>query len=102
MKFKIALIAAISVLGACSILSDTGTAVPTTTTGKLKACSFEEAGSMIKSGKAFTQSISVSADEISEACLKKLALQSAGLEGQATSDATSALQTLLNAASGKK
>jgi hypothetical protein len=57
---------------------------------------------MIKSGKAFTQSISVSADEISEACLKKLALQSAGLEGQATSDATSALQTLLNAASGKK
>lgn len=95
-------------LGACSLLgetlgtSSTSTSTPTTTKAKLKACSIEEATKKIQDGSAFTKGISVTADEISETCLKKLALEAAGLDTQATQDATSALQTLMNAASGLK
>lgn len=97
LRTKLAITALSFLLAACSALSSDGVA-PTTTKGKLKACSIEEAGNMIQNGKAFTQSISVSADEISETCIKKLALEAAGLDKVANNDATSALQTLLNAA----
>lgn len=106
MKLKSLVVLSLVLLSGCSVLSGlTGqetSATQLTATGKLKACSIEEAGKMVQNGKAFTQGISVSADEISETCIKKLALQSAGLDNQASKDATSALQSLINAASTKK
>lgn len=101
MKLKLVIISSLF-LGACSLLSGEGATTPTTTTGKLKACSIEEAGKMVQSGKAFTQNISISADEISETCIKKLALEKAGLDNQATQDATNALQSIINAAKSSK
>lgn len=103
-KSKIFLLsAAILLIGACAegSLSSYASSVnidQSTTSGKLKACSLEEGAKMIENGKALTQSISASADEISNTCLKKLALQAAGLDTEATNTAANALQSLLNLA----
>ena len=105
-KSKTFLLAAIILLlGACaqgqlsSYIAENNTIDKSTTSGKLKACSLEEAAKKIEDGSAFAQSISASSDEISTICIKKLALEAAGLDSKATEDATNALQTLLNTAS---
>lgn len=104
-KINFALLSACLLLGACNQnqLSSYAANAPidkTTTSGKLKACSLEEAAKMIENGKAFTQSMSASSDEIANICIKKLALEATGLDKVANSDASNALQSLMNAASG--
>ena len=68
---------------------------------RLRACILSEATARVQSGTLLTNGISAAADEISTACLKKLALQSAGLDSEAASTATSVLSNLLNATAGK-
>ncbi|MFV0627098.1 MAG: hypothetical protein ACK5N8_07105 [Alphaproteobacteria bacterium] len=103
---KTTLIVASSILflGACSLLNTGSTgsnSADISTIAKLKSCTFEEATNKVKDGSAFTKGISVTADEISNSCVKKLALQSAGLDNTATEEATSALESLMNAYNGK-
>ncbi|MDD4557147.1 MAG: hypothetical protein PHE89_07510 [Alphaproteobacteria bacterium] len=101
MKKSTALIAlSAMLLGACSLL-DTASSGKTdvSTLAKLKSCSFEEATTLVKNGTALSKGITETAEDISNSCLKKLALQSAGLENVATDEATSALQSLMDASS---
>lgn len=72
---------------------------PMTTQAKLKACALDEARTKVQNGTVLSQGINATANEISSTCVKKLALQSAGLDTQATQDATNALQTLMGSAS---
>lgn len=68
---------------------------PTTTKERLRNCSMEEAAKMVESGKAFLQPTSVTSEQISQKCMKKLALHSAGIDTDATKEANNALKTLM-------
>jgi hypothetical protein len=99
MKKLTMLLVAAALLSGCETLSSTSDdKTPLTTSGKLKACALEEAWTKVQDGTAFTLGISEAADEISTTCVKKWALESAGLDTQATSDAYSALQSLMDTA----
>ena len=71
---------------------------PMTTNAKLKACTLDEARNKVMDGSAFTLGMSAAANEISTTCVKKLALESAGLDTQATQDSYNALQSLMGTA----
>ena len=91
-------------LGACSsgLMGKTDTsAVPATKQAKLKACMFEEATAKVQDGSAFTAGLKATASAISSDCLKKLALETAGLDTQATSEATNILSSLMNLTKGQ-
>ena len=98
---KLALISCL-VLGACAQLGIGSTgdanAVPATTQAKLKACILEQAAAKVQDGSAFTAGLQATASAISSDCLKKLALESVGLDTQATSEATNALSSLMSLA----
>ena len=68
-----------------------------TVKAKLGKCILSEATTKVQSGTLLASGISAAADEISTSCIKKLALQSAGLDSEATSTATSVLTNLFNA-----
>lgn len=63
---------------------------------KLKACMINEANIKFQNGTLFATSLSATADEISNTCIKKLALQSVGLEDDAQSTANTIIQNLKN------
>ena len=65
---------------------------------RLRACMLSEANAKFQNGTLLVAGISATADEISSTCIKKLALQSAGLDNEATSTATTILNNLRNAA----
>lgn len=89
-------------LGACS--SSGGfdiskyTAVDANASAKtrLKACMISEANSKFQNGMLFAATLSATADEISNTCIKKLALQSAGLDSDAQSTASTIIENLKN------
>ena len=62
----------------------------------MRACMVAEANSRLQAGTLFSQGISATADEIVEACLKKLALESAGISSESQSTAQSIIQSLKN------
>ncbi len=63
---------------------------------RLRACMLSEANSRFQNGTLLTKTLSETADEISSVCLKKLALQSAGLDTEANSTAQTILNNLMN------
>jgi hypothetical protein len=65
---------------------------------KMRACMVSEANSRLQAGTLFNQSISVTADELVEVCLKKLALESAGISSESQSTAETIIQNLKNLA----
>lgn len=85
-----------TLLCACGMSDYLGVGDTSTTKGKLRTCAYEEAVKKVQDGSAFTKTIQASADEISSTCIKKLALQSMGLDNEASQDAQHALQTLMN------
>lgn len=82
------------VLTACSQTSQTDT--NTTTQTKMKACLISEANTRFQAGTLFTQSIRTTADDMVNTCLKKLALQAAGISEETQSTATSIIENLKN------
>ncbi len=67
-----------------------------TTKTKMRACMVSEANSRLQAGTLFAQSISATADELVEVCLKKLALESAGISSESQSTAEAIIQNLKN------
>ena len=63
---------------------------------KMRACLISEANSRFQAGTLFTQSISATSDELVSVCLKKLALESAGISQESQSTATTIFQNLKN------
>lgn len=77
---KIFLPAMLAVLFGCADLSkyttvDSNASAKT----KMRACMVSEANNKFQAGTLFSSSVSVTADEIVNTCIKKLALQSAGI-----------------------
>ncbi|MBQ2886624.1 MAG: hypothetical protein IJE43_23130 [Alphaproteobacteria bacterium] len=63
---------------------------------RMRACMVAEANSRLQAGTLFTQGISATADELVEVCLKKLALESAGISAESQSTAQTIIQNLKN------
>ncbi len=99
---KKTLLLAVLLLSACEQLSflapQADDKTPLTTKAKLHACVYEEAKNKVMDGSVFSLGLSATASEVSGTCIKKLALESAGLDTQTTSEAKTALQTLMDAA----
>lgn len=66
---------------------------------RLRACMLNEANEQLQSGSLFNKALKEKADELANDCLRKLALQSAGLDNEAVSTAESILDRLIG--SGK-
>lgn len=63
---------------------------------RMKTCMLSEANTRFQAGTLFTQSVKVTADDIVNTCLKKLALQAAGIDEESQSTAQSIIQNLKN------
>jgi hypothetical protein len=63
---------------------------------KMRACLVSEATSRLQAGTLFTNSISVTSEELVNVCLQKLALETAGISQESQSTASSIIQSLKN------
>lgn len=63
---------------------------------KMRACLVSEATSRFQAGTLFTQGLSATSDELVSVCLRKLALQSAGISEESQSTAQNIIQNLKN------
>lgn len=63
---------------------------------KMRACLVSEANAKFQAGTLFTQGISATSDELVSICLKKLALEAAGISTESQSTAQSIIQNLKN------
>lgn len=63
---------------------------------RLRACLVSEANSKFQAGTLFVNTLSATADEMTNTCMKKLALQSAGISEDSQSMASTILQNFQN------
>lgn len=63
---------------------------------RMKTCLINEATAKYQAGTLFTQGITATSKELVGTCVKKLALQSAGISEESQSMATSIIQNLQN------
>ena len=102
MKFKLlSVLGLVTIISACSsdgfdISKYTTVDANASTKAKLKACLISEANTKFQNGTLFASSISVTTDEITNNCIKKLALEKAGLNSEAQSTASTIIQNLKN------
>lgn len=87
----------LAVLCGCSDVSkyttvDSNASVKT----KMRACMVSEANAKFQAGTLFTNTVSATADEIVNTCIKKLALQSAGISSESQSTAETIIGNLKN------
>lgn len=107
MKYK--LLSVLCLATAISACSSTGFDISKYTTvdanasakAKLKACLISEANTKFQNGTLFSASISATADELTDTCIKKLALESAGISTEAQSTASTIIQNLKNLGSAE-
>ncbi len=96
------LLLALLTLGACADLSQYTTVdANASAKTKMRACLVNEANARLQDGTLFTKSISVTSDELVNVCLKKLALESAGITEESQSTALTVIQNLKNLSSSK-
>ena len=96
------LLLALLTLGACADLSQYTTVdANASAKTKMRACLVNEANARLQDGTLFTKSISVTSDELVNVCLKKLALESAGITEESQSTAITVIQNLKNLSSSK-
>ncbi|MBO5284838.1 MAG: hypothetical protein J6B00_03070 [Alphaproteobacteria bacterium] len=63
---------------------------------RMRACLISEATAKFQAGTLFVQGLSATSDELVSICLRKLALQSAGISEESQSTAQSIIQNLRN------
>ena len=97
MKKIISILAVVSALTACGSMSEQINANKEgTAKARLTACMTNEATAKFKAGTLAKTDVKTTAKEISTTCVKKLALQSAGLDTtETTTMATSVIENLL-------
>ena len=94
---KKALLLSLMLLSGCAELSQYATADSNASAKtKMRACLVSEANSKLQAGTLFTNSISVTSEELVNVCLQKLALESAGISQESQSTASSIIQSLKN------
>ncbi len=87
----------VSALCACENISQyTGAAQGDSAKAKMHACLVNEATAKYQAGTLFTQGIVETSKELVGTCVKKLALQSAGISEESQTMATSIIQNLQN------
>jgi hypothetical protein len=88
---------ALLMAAACSNLSQyTTVSSSATPKEKMRACMISEANSKLQAGTLFNAGISATADELVNICIKKLALQAAGISEESQSTAESIITNLKN------
>lgn len=87
---KYLILAAVLGLAACDTLS----ALQSSEMGSLNSCMLTEAQTRLSAGTLFTSGVSTTAKDISQTCIKKLALQKAGLDETALNSATTIINSL--------
>ncbi len=94
---KKALVLSLMLLSGCAELSQYSTADSNASAKtKMRACLVSEANTRFQSGTLFSKSISATSDELVSVCLKKLALESAGISQESQSTAQTIIQNLKN------
>lgn len=63
---------------------------------RMRACLVSEATSRFQAGTLFVQGLSATSDELVSICLRKLALESAGISAESQSTAQMIIQNLQN------
>lgn len=63
---------------------------------RMRACMLSEAQSKMQAGTLLSAGFKAEVDNLSRTCIRKLALQSAGIDEEAASTATSVLNNLMN------
>jgi len=97
MKKVLFCLATLFVLSGCDTLSQYSTANANDSIKvRMRACLVNEATAKFQAGTLFTQGISATSDELVTICMKKLALQSAGISEESQSTAASIIQNLKN------
>lgn len=96
-----AIVAAGILLSACSsdgfdISKYTAVDANASAKSRMKACMISEANTKFQNGTLFVSSVSATADELVNICIQKLALQSAGIDSEAQSTASTIIQNLKN------
>ena len=61
---------------------------------KFRACALSEAQSKLRNGTLFAQSMTATKDEIVNTCIKKMALEAAGIDSEAQSIASNIINSL--------
>lgn len=61
---------------------------------KFRACALSEAQNKLKNGTLFAQDMTTTKNEIVNTCLKKMALQAAGIDSEAESIASNIINSL--------
>lgn len=97
MMKKIFTAAAIVLLAACADLSQYTTVdANASAKTKMRACMINEANAKFQAGTLFVNSLSATSDELVSICLKKLALQAAGISEESQSTAQTIISNLKN------
>lgn len=100
MKKYITLLGIIAVLSSCTEFNKYITVGSNATPQeKFRACALSEAQNKLQNGTLFTKTMTATKDEIVNTCIKKLALEAAGIDSEAqsiTSNIINSLQSLSN------
>ncbi len=92
---KFALLTVFALLAGCSQFSaDSAATTGNTTSTRMKACMLSEANSRYTAGTLFTNSIRETASDLVKTCMKKLALESAGISAESQSAAENIISSL--------
>ena len=91
---KLALLSVFVLLTGCSQFASESTATGNTTSSRMKACMLTEANSRYTAGTLFTNTIRETASDLVKTCMKKLALESAGISAESQATAESIISNL--------
>lgn len=95
-KFCYSAIAALLLAGCADVSKYTSADANAPAKTRMRACMVSEANSKFQAGTLFTKTLSATADEIVNTCIKKLALQSAGISEESQSTAKNIINNLQN------
>lgn len=94
---KTILTAALILLSGCADLSQYTTVdANASAKTKMRACMLSEANAKFQAGTLFVKGLSETADELVNTCIKKLALQAAGISTESQSAAETIISNLKN------
>lgn len=85
---KIALLGIMLMLSGCEHLTSMQTGANTSVKGKMQSCLMTEAQSRLQAGSLFNNTVTATAKDMVGVCMKRLALESAGIsqESQTTAE----------------
>ena len=98
---KSLLLAMLTLVCACSEVSQLQSSSSDTTSAKMRTCLMAEANSRYQAGTLFTNSVKETATDMVKTCAKNLALQSAGISAENQTAAENIISNLKNMAASK-